>query len=55
MGSEDPTLDYRGWQHVILVGVSLSLAYLIAFLTLMNRGSTSGYVARTTFPTKRSS
>ena len=27
----------QGWQHVILVGVSLSLAYLIAFLTLMNR------------------
>ncbi len=27
----------QGWQHVILVGVSLSLAYLIALLTLMNR------------------
>ncbi|MGH7184170.1 MAG: hypothetical protein ACREJN_19650 [Nitrospiraceae bacterium] len=27
----------RGWQQVILVGVSLSLAYLIAFITLMNR------------------
>lgn len=27
----------QGWQHVILVGVSLSLAYLIAFMTLMNR------------------
>ena len=27
----------QGWQHLILVGVSLSLAYLIAFITLMNR------------------
>jgi hypothetical protein len=27
----------HGWQHVKLVGVSLSLAYLIAFLTFMNR------------------
>jgi hypothetical protein len=27
----------QGWQHLILVGVSLSLAYLIAFLTLMDR------------------
>ena len=27
----------QGWQHVILVGVSLSLAYLIAFLTFMNQ------------------
>ena len=27
----------RGWQHAILVGVSLSLAYMIAFMTLMNR------------------
>ncbi|OAI46852.1 hypothetical protein AYO43_05585 [Nitrospira sp. SCGC AG-212-E16] len=27
----------HGWQHVLLVGGSLSLAYLIAFLTLMNR------------------
>ena len=34
--SSDPQVSH-GWQHVILVGVSLSLAYLIAFLTLMNR------------------
>ena len=27
----------QGWQQLILVGVSLSLAYLIAFLTLMDR------------------
>jgi hypothetical protein len=27
----------QGGQHVLLVGVSLSLAYLIAFLTFMNR------------------
>lgn len=27
----------QGWQHVTLVGVSLSLAYLIAFMTLINR------------------
>ena len=27
----------QGWQHVVLVGVSLSLAYLIAFLTFMNQ------------------
>ena len=27
----------HGWQHVILVGVSLSFAYLIAFLTFMNQ------------------
>jgi hypothetical protein len=27
----------QGGQHVILVGVSLSLAYLIAFLTFMNQ------------------
>lgn len=26
----------QGWQHVVLVGVSLSLAYLIALLTFMN-------------------
>lgn len=27
----------QGWQHVVLVGVSLSLAYLIALLTFMNK------------------
>jgi hypothetical protein len=27
----------QAWQHVILVGVSLSLAYLIALLTFMNQ------------------
>jgi len=27
----------QAWQHLILVGVSLSLTYLIAFLTLMDR------------------
>ena len=34
--SSDARLS-QGWQHVILVGVSLSLAYLIALLTFMNR------------------
>ena len=28
---------HPGWQHVILVGVSLALAYLIALLTFMNQ------------------
>jgi hypothetical protein len=32
----DARLSHSG-QHVVLVGASLSLAYLIAFLTLMNR------------------
>ena len=27
----------QGWQHVVLVGASLSLAYLIALLTFMNK------------------
>jgi hypothetical protein len=27
----------RGWQQVILVGISLSLAYILAFLTFMNQ------------------
>jgi hypothetical protein len=34
--SSDARLSHGG-QHVILVGVSLSLAYLIAFLTFMNQ------------------
>lgn len=29
--------ENNGWSHIVLVGVSLSLAYLIAFLTLINR------------------
>lgn len=33
--SSDPQVSHV-WQHVMLVGVSLSLAYLIAFLTFMN-------------------
>jgi len=28
---------HPGWQHVILMGVSLALAYLIALLTFMNQ------------------
>ena len=44
-GTIETTMSFRrsdtrlsqGWQHLILVGVSLSLAYLIAFITLMNR------------------
>jgi hypothetical protein len=34
--SSDPQVSH-GWQQVMLVGVSLSLVYLIAFLTFMNR------------------